>query len=273
VPAAATPAASPAPASVPAPAVAAAPASGASAEAAPSAEALRRLYADRSFTERPIDGMRRGRAARLTDAQRTVPQLRLRRDIELDALLALRRDVNAASAARGVTLSVDDFLIKACALALKAVPGCNAVWAGDRLLAFEAADIGVAVEGGLSMPVIRDADAKPLAAISAEMTDLAARARSGRLAPHECRGGAFAVWNLGTTGVDGFEAVIDPPHAAILALGAGVAGPGVRGDAVMVATVMSATLTVDHRVIDAALGAAFLSALKGHLEAPLSMLV
>ncbi len=264
----------PAPAAVPAaPASVAAPA--AAPAAAPSAETLRKLYADRKVTEQPLDGMRRTIAARLTEAKRTIPHFYLRRDIELDALLALRAELNAATAARGVKLSVNDFVIKACALALKAAPGCNAVWAGDRLLAFEAADVGVAVavEGGLFVPVIRDADAKPLSAISAEMRDLAARARARKLSPHEYQGGAFAISNLGMTGIDSFDAVINPPHASILAVGAGVAKPVVRGDAVAVATVMSVTLSVDHRVIDGALGAAFLTALKGHVEAPLSMLV
>jgi pyruvate dehydrogenase E2 component (dihydrolipoamide acetyltransferase) len=234
-----------------------------------------RLYQGRAFTEAPLDGMRRTIAARLTEAKQTIPHFYLRRDIELDALIALRAQLNARLAPRGVRLSVNDFVIKACALSLKAAPGCNAVWAGDRVLMFEAADVAVAVavEGGLFTPVIRDAEAKPLSAISAEMKDLADRARARRLAPQEYQGGAFAISNLGMMGVESFDAVINPPHASILAVGAGVRRPVARGDALAAATVMSVTLSVDHRVIDGALGAEFLTALKGFLEEPLTMLV
>jgi pyruvate dehydrogenase E2 component (dihydrolipoamide acetyltransferase) len=271
--------ATPAPAAAPAAAAAPAPAPVAAAAAAPapavSADAVKKLYADRKFAEQPLDGMRRTIAARLTEAKQTIPHFYLRRDVELDALLAFRTELNAKTAARGVKLSVNDFVIKACALALKAAPGCNAVWAGDRVLAFEAADVGVAVavEGGLFVPVIRDADAKSLSAISAEMKDLAARARSRKLSPHEYQGGAFAISNLGMMGIDNFDAVINPPHASILAVGAGVRKPVVKGDAIAPATVMSVTLSVDHRVIDGALGAAFLEAFKGFVEEPLTMLV
>jgi len=263
-----------APAAAPAPAVQA-PAPARAAPAAPSAGAILGLYADRAFTEVALDGMRRTVAARLTEAKQTVPHFYLRRDIELDALIALRAQINDRSAARGVKLSVNDFIIRAAALALQAVPACNAVWAGDRILRFQASDVAVAVavKGGLFTPVLRDAEAKPLSQLSAEMRDLAARARARKLAPQEYQGGAFAISNLGMFGVDSFDAVINPPHGAILAVGAGVRRPVARGDAVALATVMTATLSVDHRVIDGALGAQFLGALKGLLEDPLALLV
>jgi pyruvate dehydrogenase E2 component (dihydrolipoamide acetyltransferase) len=174
-----------------------------------------------------------------------------------------------------VKLSVNDFVIKAAALALRKVPACNAVWAGDRMLRFDVVDVAVAVavEGGLYTPVIRDADAKSLSALSAEMRDLAARARDRKLSPAEYVGGAFAISNLGMFGIDSFDAVINPPHASILAVGAGVRRPVAKGDGVALATIMSVTLSVDHRVIDGALGAQFLDAIRGYLEDPLSMLV
>jgi len=174
-----------------------------------------------------------------------------------------------------VKLSVNDFIIRACALALQAVPDCNAVWAGDRILRFRASDVAVAVavEGGLFTPVLRDAEAKALSQLSAEMKDLATRARARKLAPQEYQGGAFAISNLGMFGVESFDAIINPPHAAILAVGAGVRKPVARGEAVVIETVMSVTLSVDHRVIDGALGAQFLQAVKDCLEDPLSLLV
>ncbi len=247
----------------------------AAAPAGPGLETIKKIYADREYKEVTLDGMRKTIAARLSEAKQTIPHFYLRRDIELDALMAFRAQLNAKAADRGVKLSVNDFIIKACALALIGVPGCNAIWAGDRVLQFKAADVAVAVaiEGGLFTPVIRDAQAKSLSALSAEMKDLAARARDRKLAPHEYQGGAFAISNLGMMGIDNFDAVINPPHASILAVGAGVRKPVVRGDAVAIATVMSVTLSVDHRVIDGALGAAFLSAVKAYLEDPMSMLI
>jgi pyruvate dehydrogenase E2 component (dihydrolipoamide acetyltransferase) len=155
------------------------------------------------------------------------------------------------------------------------VPDCNAVWAGDRVLKLKPSDVAVAVaiEGGLFTPVIRDSDKKTLSAISAEMKDLAARARTRKLAPHEYQGGSFAISNLGMMGIENFDAVINPPHASILAVGAGIATPvvGASGE-IEVATMMSTTLSVDHRVIDGALGAAFLDAVKQSLEHPIAML-
>ena len=171
--------------------------------------------------------------------------------------------------------SVNDFIIKACALALQQVPAANAVWAGDRTLQFTKSDVAVAVaiEGGLFTPVLRDAEMKSLSALSAEMKDLAARARDRKLAPHEYQGGSFAVSNLGMFGIDNFDAIINPPHAAILAVGAGVKKPVVGADGgLAVATIMSTTLSVDHRVIDGALGANLLNAIKDNLENPMGML-
>jgi pyruvate dehydrogenase E2 component (dihydrolipoamide acetyltransferase) len=240
-----------------------------------SAETVKKMYADRAFEEISLDGMRKTIAARLSEAKQTIPHFYLRRDIELDALLAFRAQLNKKVEAQGVKLSVNDFVIKACAIALQRVPGCNAVWAGDRVLQFRASDVAVAVaiEGGLFTPIIRDAESKTLSTISAQMKDLAARARARKLAPQEFQGGSFAISNLGMFGVDNFDAVINPPHASILAVGAGVQKPVVKDGAVAVATVMSVTLSVDHRVIDGALGAQFLDAVKTLIEEPLSMLV
>jgi len=240
----------------------------------PSTETVLKTYADRPFTEMKLDGMRKTIAARLTEAKQTVPHFYLRREIELDALMAFRADLNAKLETRGVKLSVNDFIIKACALALQQVPGANAVWAGDRVLQFTKSDVAVAVaiEGGLFTPVLRDAEAKSLSALSAEMKDLAKRARDRKLAPQEYQGGSFAISNLGMFAIDNFDAIINPPHAAILAVGAGVQKPIVKAGAVVVGTVMSVTLSVDHRVIDGALGAQLLTAIKDNLENPLAML-
>ncbi len=241
----------------------------------PDAEAIKKVYADREFEEIKLDGMRKTIAARLTEAKQTIPHFYLRREIRLDELLAFRSRLNKELEPRGVKLSVNDFIIKACALALQRVPDCNAVWAGDRLLRLKPSDVAVAVaiEGGLFTPVLRDADKKSLSALSAEMKDLAARARARKLAPHEYQGGTFAVSNLGMMGVENFDAVINPPHASILAVGAGVAKPIVgKAGEIEVATMMSVTLSVDHRVIDGALGAEFLSAIKQDLEHPIAML-
>ena len=240
-----------------------------------SAETVMKIYADRAYTEVPLDGMRRTIAARLTEAKQTIPHFYLRRDIRLDALLALREQLNKGLEARGVKLSVNDFIIKACALALQAVPDANAVWAGDRILRLTPSDVAVAVavQGGLFTPVLKDAETKTLSAISTEMKDLAARAKSRKLAPHEYQGGSFAISNLGMMGVDNFDAVINPPHGAILAVGSGVKKPVVLQDGTIgVATVLSTTLSVDHRVIDGALGATFLKALVELLENPITML-
>ncbi|MFM2349062.1 MAG: hypothetical protein RIR04_28 [Pseudomonadota bacterium] len=239
------------------------------------AETVMKMYADRAYTEVTLDGMRRTIAARLTEAKQTIPHFYLRREVRLDALMAFREQMNKGLETRGIKLSVNDFIIKACALALQAVPNANAVWAGDRILKLKPSDVAVAVavDGGLFTPVLRDADSKTLSALSAEMKDLAARAKTKKLAPHEYQGGSFAISNLGMMGVENFDAVINPPHGAILAVGAGIKKPVVLKDnSIGVATVMSMTLSVDHRVIDGALGAEFLKVVVELLENPIAML-
>ncbi len=268
------PTAQPARAPVAAPAPAAQPAL-ATASTGASAETVARLYSDRAFDEIALDGMRRTIAARLTEAKQTIPHFYLRRSVRLDALMAFRSQLNASLEGRGIKLSVNDFIIKACALALQQVPDANAVWAGDRILRLKPSDVAVAVavEGGLFTPVLRDAQAKTLSALSSEMKDLAARARTRKLAPQDYQGGSFAISNLGMFGVENFDAVINPPHGSILAVGAGIKTPVVGSDGqIAVATVMSMTLSVDHRVIDGALGAEFLRAICDNLENPLAML-
>ncbi|MGC1504843.1 MAG: pyruvate dehydrogenase complex dihydrolipoamide acetyltransferase [Sulfitobacter sp.] len=255
-------------ASTPAPAAAAMP-------SGPATDTILKMYEGRAFEEVKLDGMRKTIAARLTEAKQTVPHFYLRRDIELDALMSFRGQLNKQLEPRGVKLSVNDFVIKACALALQQVPDANAVWAGDRMLKLKPSDVAVAVaiEGGLFTPVLQDAEMKSLSALSAEMKDLAARARDRKLAPHEYQGGSFAISNLGMFGIDNFDAVINPPHGAILAVGAGKKKPVVGADGEMaIATVMTVTLSVDHRVIDGALAATLLNAIKDNLEAPMTML-
>ena len=242
----------------------------------PATETVLKMYDDRTFDEIKLDGMRKTIAARLTEAKQTIPHFYLRRDIQLDALLALRSELNSQLATRDVKLSVNDFIIKAAALALQSVPAANAVWAGDRVLQLKPSDVAVAVaiEGGLFTPVLKDADSKSLSTLSAEMKDMANRARNKKLAPHEYQGGSFAISNLGMFGVDNFDAVINPPHGAILAVGAGKKRPVVTPDGSLgVATVMSVTMSVDHRAIDGALGAQLLQAIVDNLENPLTMLV
>ncbi len=241
----------------------------------PTTDQVLKMYDGRDFEEVSLNGMRKTVAARLTEAKQSVPHFYLRRDIELDALLKFRSQLNKTLEPRGVKLSVNDFIIKACALALQEVPEANAVWAGDRTLKFSASDVAVAVavEGGLFTPVLQDAEMKSLSALSAQMKDLAGRARDGKLAPHEYVGGSFAISNLGMFGIDNFDAIINPPHGAILAVGAGAKKPVVGADGeIKVATVMSTTLSVDHRVIDGALGANLLNAIKANLEDPMGML-
>jgi pyruvate dehydrogenase E2 component (dihydrolipoamide acetyltransferase) len=267
----------------PAAAAASAPTASAAAPAAkgtalasgPSTDQVLKMYDGREFEEVSLNGMRKTVAARLTEAKQSVPHFYLRKDIQLDALLKFRGQLNKTLEPKGVKLSVNDFIIKACALALQVVPEANAVWAGDRTLKFSASDVAVAVavDGGLFTPVLQDAEMKSLSALSAQMKDLAERARDGKLAPHEYVGGSFAISNLGMFGIDNFDAIINPPHGAILAVGAGVKKPVVGSDGELaVATVMSTTLSVDHRVIDGALGANLLNAIKANLENPLGML-
>jgi len=241
----------------------------------PSSDAVMAMYEGREYEAIKLDGMRRTIAARLTEAKQTVPHFYLRREIRLDALMKFRGDLNKRLESRGVKLSVNDFIIKACALALQAVPDANAVWAGDKVLRLKPSDVAVAVaiEGGLFTPVLKDAEMKSLSALSAEMKDLATRARDRKLAPQEYQGGTFAISNLGMFGIENFDAVINPPHGAILAVGAGLKKPvvGVDGE-LTVATVMSVTLSVDHRVIDGALGAELLKQIVDNLENPMVML-
>ena len=267
----AQPSATPAP-QTSAPAAATAPAAMPS---SPSADMVARAYEGRTYEEISLNGMRKTIAARLTEAKQTVPHFYLRRDIKLDALMAFRAQLNKQLEGRGVKLSVNDFIIKATALALQAVPTANAVWAGDRVLQMKASDVAVAVaiEGGLFTPVLQDAEMKSLSALSTEMKDLAARALDRKLAPHEYHGGSFAISNLGMIGIDNFDAIVNPPHAGILAVGAGVKKPVVGDDGqVTVATVMSVTMSVDHRVIDGALGAELLKHIVDNLENPMAML-
>jgi pyruvate dehydrogenase E2 component (dihydrolipoamide acetyltransferase) len=264
----------------PAAATASAPAASADAPAAamatgPSTAQVTAMYEGRQFEEIKLDGMRKIIAARLTEAKQTVPHFYLRRDIQLDALLKFRSQLNKTLEARGVKLSVNDFIIKACALALQEVPEANAVWAGDRVLQMTASDVAVAVaiEGGLFTPVLQDAEMKSLSALSVQMKDFASRARDRKLAPQEYQGGSFAISNLGMFGIDNFDAIINPPHSGILAVGAGEKKPIVGADGELaVATVMSVTLSVDHRVIDGAMAANLLNAIKANLENPMGML-
>jgi pyruvate dehydrogenase E2 component (dihydrolipoamide acetyltransferase) len=254
---------------------AAAPTAPAAMPGGPQAAQVLKMYEGRDYEEVALDGMRKTVAARLTEAKQTIPHFYLRRDIRLDALLKFRSQLNKQLEARSVKLSVNDFVIKACALALQSVPAANAVWAGDRMLRLKPSDVAVAVavEGGLFTPVLKDAEMKSLSALSAEMKDLASRARDRKLSPHEYVGGTFAISNLGMYGIDNFDAVINPPHGAILAVGAGVKKPVVGADGELtVATVMSVTLSVDHRVIDGALGAELLQAIADNLENPMVML-
>ena len=264
-PGAAKPAATDAPKAAPAPAAA---------PAGPSAETILKMYADRETTEVALDGMRRTIAARLGEAKQTIPHFYLRRSAKLDELMKFRATLNKQLETRGVKLSVNDFVIKACALALQQVPDANAVWAGDRILKLKPSDVAVAVaiEGGLFTPVLKDAHLKTLSALSGEMKDLATRAKTKKLAPHEYQGGSFAISNLGMFGIENFDAVINPPHGAILAVGAGIQTPVVENGEVVIRNVMSMTLSVDHRVIDGALGAQLLQAIVENLENPVAML-
>ncbi|MBA49491.1 MAG: pyruvate dehydrogenase complex dihydrolipoamide acetyltransferase [Paracoccus sp. (in: a-proteobacteria)] len=239
-----------------------------------SADAVARIYADRETEEVTLDGMRRTIAQRLGEAKQTIPHFYLRRSAKLDELMKLRATLNKQLEGRGVKLSVNDFVIKASALALQQVPDANAVWAGDRIIKLKPSDVAVAVavEGGLFTPVLKDAEAKTLSKLSTEMKDLAGRAKNRKLAPHEYLGGSFAVSNLGMFGIENFDAVINPPHGAILAVGAGIKTPVVENDEIVIRNVMSMTLSVDHRVIDGALGAQLLNAIVDHLENPMGML-
>ncbi len=262
-----------------APAVAVAPAPAATVPTAAPAGPGPQQMADllgMAYRLEPANNMRKTIARRLTEAKQTVPHFYLTVDCELDALLDQRKQLNARGADSGdYKLSVNDFVIRAVALALRQVPAANASWDQAGILYYEKADVSVAVAtpNGLITPVIRDAGAKGLAAISGEMKDLAGRARDGKLKPEEYQGGGFSISNLGMFGVKDFAAIINPPQGCILAVGAGEPRPVVKDGALAVATVMSCTLSVDHRVVDGAVGAQFLAAFKRLVEEPLTMLL
>jgi len=246
-----------------------------------SADQIKALYDPAGYEEVPLDAMRKTIAARLQQAKQTIPHFYLTTDIAIDRLIALREEANAAApkdrdGKPAFKLSLNDFIIRALAQALQQVPMANAAWAADRILRFKHSDIGVAValEGGLIAPIIRNAEAKSLSTLSVEMKDLAARAREKKLKPAEYQGGSSAISNLGMYGVREFAAIINPPQATILAIGAARRQAFERPDGgVAFASMLTATLSCDHRVVDGALGAELLAAIKALLEAPVTMLV
>ena len=236
------------------------------------------LYEQGSYEVIPHDNMRRVIAQRLTLSKQTIPHFRLSVDCRLDELLRARERMNSVSpkdGPRAYKLSVNDFAIKALALALQQVPAANVTWTEAGTLRHKYSDIGVAVaiEGGLFTPIIRHAELKSMSEISNEMRDLAERARKRRLAPHEYQGGTTSISNLGMYGIKSFDAVINPPHATIMAVGMGEKRPVVSGDKVEVATLVTCTLSCDHRVVDGAVGAELLGAFKMLVEDPVRMLV
>jgi pyruvate dehydrogenase E2 component (dihydrolipoamide acetyltransferase) len=246
-------------------------------QAAKTDEAVLALFEPGSFDVLPHDGMRRIIARRLTESKTTIPHFYLTVDCRLDDLLIAREKLNTRAAKDGAAaykLSVNDFLIKALALALRDVPAANATWTEAGMLRHKRIDVGVAVsvDGGLFTPILRHADLKTLGELSNEIKDLAARARVRKLTPQEYQGGTTSISNLGMFGIKKFDAVINPPHATILAVGAGERQPTVIDDKLAIATVMSATLSCDHRVVDGTLGAAVLQAFKSYVEDPVRML-
>jgi len=248
--------------------------SGAPAAAPPlSKERVLALAGNPAHTERPVTAMRRVIARRLTESKQTVPHFYLTIDCEIDELLKFRAELNAKSDA--YRISVNDFVIRAAALALRQVPAANASWSDEAILLWDTVDIAVAValEDGLITPIVKNADQKGLATIANETKDLAARARAGKLKLKEFQGGTFSISNLGMFGVRDFAAVINPPHGGILAVGAGEQRPVVKNGALAIATVMSCTLSCDHRAVDGAVGAQFLAAFKKLVEDPLTMLL
>jgi pyruvate dehydrogenase E2 component (dihydrolipoamide acetyltransferase) len=252
--------------------VAAAPAAPAPAVAAPGVAPAADGF-EPEFEFEPATSMRKIIAQRLSESKQNVPHFYLTVDCEIDNLLALRKELNGRSDA--YKISINDLVIKACGVALRRVPAANASWAGDGIKYYKSADIAVAVaiEGGLITPVVRDAGGKGLETISNEMRELAGKARDSKLMPHEYQGGTFSISNLGMFGVKQFDAVINPPQGCILAVGAGEPRPVVRNGVLAVATVMSVTLSVDHRAVDGAVGAQFLAAFKGLIQDPMTMLL
>ena len=236
------------------------------------------LYEPGSYEIVPHDTMRRVIAERLTHAKQTIPHFYLSIDCVIDDLIRARERLNVMSprsGPRAYKLSVNDFVIKAMALALQQVPAANAIWLDGGIARHKYSDVGVAVavDGGLYTPLVRHAELKSLSEISNEMKDLAERARARRLAPHDYQGGTTSISNLGMHGIKSFEAVINPPHATILAVGAAERRPVATADGVGIATIMSCTLSCDHRVVDGVVGAALLAAFKGFIEDPVRMLV
>ena len=263
-------------AAAPAPAAATA----APAHSGPTDAQTLKLFAEGSYDLVPHDNMRKTIARRLTESKQNVPHFYVTVDTDLDALLALREQINGsapkdADGKPTYKISVNDMVIKAMALALKKVPGANASWTDGGMLVHKVVDVGVAVSipGGLITPVVRNADAKSLSTISNEMKDLAKRARDRKLKPEEYQGGTSAVSNMGMMGVKSFSAVVNPPHATILAVGAGEERVVVKNKQMVVANVMTVTLSTDHRCVDGALGAELLKAFKGYIENPMGMLV
>ena len=238
-----------------------------------SKERVAALAGNPRYTERPLSAMRRVIARRLTESKQSVPHFYLTIDCEIDALLKIRTELNAKSDA--YRISVNDFVIRAAALALRQVPAANASWSDEAILLWDSVDIAVAValDDGLITPIVKNADRKGLAAIADETKDLVARARAGKLKLEEFQGGTFSISNLGMYGVRDFAAVINPPHGGILAVGAGEQRAVVKDGALAVATVMSCTLSCDHRAVDGAVGAQFLAAFKKLVEDPLTMLL
>ena len=238
-----------------------------------SKERVLALAGNPPYTERPLTAMRRVIARRLTESKQTVPHFYLTIDCEIDELLKFRTELNRKSDA--YRISVNDFVIRAAALALRQVPAANASWSDEAILLWNTVDIAVAValDDGLITPIVKNADRKGLAAIANETKDLVARARAGKLKLEEFQGGTFSISNLGMFGVRDFAAVINPPHGGILAVGAGEQRPVVRNGALAIATVMSCTLSCDHRAVDGAVGAQFLAAFKKLVEDPLTMLL
>jgi pyruvate dehydrogenase E2 component (dihydrolipoamide acetyltransferase) len=248
---------------------------------APSADRVKALYAPGSYEEMQLDGMRRTIAARLIEAKQTIPHFYLSADVNIERLLGVREEANnvapkGTDEAPAFKLSVNDFVIKSLAMALQRVPAANAAWAEDRILRFKASDVGVAVaiDGGLITPVIRAAETKSVMAISAEAKDLAARARARKLMPQDYQGGSTTVSNLGMYGVREFSAIINPPQATILAVGAGERRPvEIEGGGVRFASLMTVTLSCDHRVVDGALGAQLLAAFRDFIEHPVGLML
>lgn len=231
------------------------------------------VYSAAGYTDKPLNNMRKVIARRLTESKQQVPHFYLNVDCDIDALLKLRTQINARL--DGSKLSVNDFIVRACALALIKVPEANVSWIDTALRQFQAADISVAVaiEGGLVTPVVRAANLKSLRDISEEVKSLADKARNGKLAPEAYQGGSFTISNLGMYGIKQFSAIINPPQACILAVGAGEKRAIVKNDELTIATIMSCTLSADHRAVDGAVGARFLEAFKILIEDPLQLLI